>query len=141
MKPNLDDRPGRDLRGYLMEVAWAFVLINVIVGLVGWLAGQYMGEPRLGVTLFLGGSLVVTTVLGCVVVCNAVIVAVVSRIREGRERAGFSITDEEPPAPEDNPPPVPIPAHAGSAGGDAGDQNREAQSEAAKAPDVAVAGR
>lgn len=125
MASNSDDRPGRDTRGYLLELAWAFLLINAIVGLVGWLVGRYMGEPRLGVTIALGGSLAVTTVLVLVLVVNALIVAWVSRVREGRERAGFDLTqeDEEPPEAEDRPPPAAPSATADEpAGGDPDDE-------------------
>lgn len=119
MASNSDDRPGRDMRGYLLELAWAFLLINAIVGLVGWLVGRYLSEPRLGVTIALGGSLAVTTVLGLVLVINALIVAWVSRVREGRERAGFDLTDEdeEPPEAEGSPPPAAPSARADAAAG------------------------
>ncbi len=96
---------GRELRGYLGEMAWAFLLINLIVGLVGWLVGRYLGEPRLGTMIFLGGSLIVTTVLGVIVLLNAGILALVRGIR--RWTAGDTVNDGDgddgaAPSPSDD---------------------------------------
>ncbi len=91
--------PGRDLRGYLGELALAFVLINLLVGLVGWLVGRYMGEPRLGVLVFAGGSLVVTFILGVIVLVNAGIIALVKSIRRWTAPETMEEDDDAAAAP------------------------------------------
>jgi hypothetical protein len=73
-------------RAYLRELLWAAFMVNLMMALVGLLVGAHLGSIRLGLGLFLGGSLAITAVLALVVLGNFGVVWLLDRWPSKRRR-------------------------------------------------------
>ena len=64
------EQPSNSTSEYLKELLWAAFMFNLVIALVGLLVGTQFGGPWLGLRMFLGGSLAITSVLGLLVLGN-----------------------------------------------------------------------